>query len=758
MKLLTLFLTVPRSAEPGEIQIYAYGEAGHADYHSRLPFFENRNQWRTTMIDALGAVAFESNNFDQEEVEWMKEQGWLTQKGNHFDPQLLKKIGKDIYNTLFPPGDGRDLLTIMLRSLDKGEQLHIQIQFNEKIDQRGRLPDYPWELACDDRGFLAGRQVTFSRLIAFVQNIPKLPSVNKIKVLLVSSPVGDTDMGLVSLDYQEQTAILRGLKQAEAEGTIEVETLKSPTFKEFGDYLTQISEEKTPHLIHFDGHGFFGKRCNQEQCHTIHDDLTAKECRKCGYPLDPSPQGYLLFKPNQKDSIKEADYISATEISELIQKSNLDLEQQPDQGIRLVVMSACQTGKALGSDSVFNGVAQKLIEQQIPAVVAMQYNVTVNGATAFAERFYRALGNKKVLTTAVSMGQAQMGREGNQWYRPVLYLRWSDKKGGQLFGKKPDPVIPENLQKTPIENPGYPTEIPPKKQKKGQHKKKVLKQFSFEVLTVDRRGVIIKGENKQANYFTQDLGNGIDLEMVSIPKGSFLMGSPETEKESFDNERPQHLVSIQPFFLGKYQVTQAQWRAVAKLPKVNRDLKPDPSIFKGEKRPVEQVSWYDAVEFCDRLSEHTGKQYRLPSEAEWEYACRAGTTTPFHYGETISSKLANYSGNLTYAEEAKGKYRGETTPVGCFPPNGFGLYDMHGNVWEWCGDPWHGNYKRAPTDGSIWSINHFHPGYYIVRGGSWGDFPKDCRSAFRDKFFGHPFIPLNYGLINVGFRVARGVE
>ncbi|NEQ85298.1 MAG: formylglycine-generating enzyme family protein, partial [Moorea sp. SIO2I5] len=152
-----------------------------------------------------------------------------------------------------------------------------------------------------------------------------------------------------------------------------------------------------------------------------------------------------------------------------------------------------------------------------------------------------------------------------------------------------------------------------------------LKQFSFEVVTVNRTGEIIKKENKQASYFTQDLGNGVDLEMVYIPAGRFLMGSPKSERGSYQRERPQHQVTIPPFFLGKYQVTQAQWRAVANnLPKVNRDLKPDPSHIKGDNRPVEQVSWDDAVEFCDRLSEYTGTEYRLPSEAEWEYACRAG--------------------------------------------------------------------------------------------------------------------------------------
>ena len=214
-----------------------------------------------------------------------------------------------------------------------------------------------------------------------------------------------------------------------------------------------------------------------------------------------------------------------------------------------------------------------------------------------------------------------------------------------------------------------------------QPDKEGLKQFSFEVITVDRRGVRIKQESQQASYFTQDLGNGVDLEMVSIPAGSFLMGSSKSERGSDDRERPVHKVTIQPFFLGKYQVTQAQWRAVVKnLPKVNRDLDPDPSKIKGENRPVEGVNWYDAVEFCDRLSEYTGTKYRLPSEAEWEYACRAGTTTPFHYGETITSRFANYNASHTYAQEARGYSRGETTPVGSFPPNSFGLYDMHGNV------------------------------------------------------------------------------
>ena len=156
----------------------------------------------------------------------------------------------------------------------------------------------------------------------------------------------------------------------------------------------------------------------------------------------------------------------------------------------------------------------------------------------------------------------------------------------------------------------------------------------------------------QAQYFSENLGNGVTLDMVAIPEGKFMMGSPSDEKNSYDDERPQHEVTVQPFFMGKYPVTQAQWKAIASLPKVECDLDPNPARFKNrdnsDRRPVEQVSWEDAVEFCQRLSQQTEKTYRLPTEAEWEYACRADTTTPFHFGETITTDLVNYDGNYPF--------------------------------------------------------------------------------------------------------------
>jgi len=248
--------------------------------------------------------------------------------------------------------------------------------------------------------------------------------------------------------------------------------------------------------------------------------------------------------------------------------------------------------------------------------------------------------------------------------------------------------------------------------------------------------ILIHEYQRTAKYFREDLGHDIQLDMISIPGGTFIMGSPSKELKHQEDESPQHSVTVQPFFMGKYPVTQAQWRFVAQLSQVNKKLDPDPSKFKGDNRPVERVSWYDAVEFCDRLSTHTKREYRLPSEAEWEYACRAGTTTPFHFGETITTDLANYDGGSSYGQGPEGVDRRETTAVGSFGvANNFGLYDMHGNVWEWCLDDWHDDYKGAPTDGSAWFNSDDElsdkSGRAVMRGGSWINNPRFCRSASR---------------------------
>jgi formylglycine-generating enzyme required for sulfatase activity len=261
----------------------------------------------------------------------------------------------------------------------------------------------------------------------------------------------------------------------------------------------------------------------------------------------------------------------------------------------------------------------------------------------------------------------------------------------------------------------------------------------------------------QAQYFVEELGNGVKLEMVYIRGGKFIMGSDDRQFEEHMNqlkkdlswtqaqvddylqkydERPKHLVNVPALLMSKYPVTQAQYETI---------IGSNPSHFKGSQRPVESVSWDDAQAFCQKLVKQTNKSYRLPSEAEWEYACRAGTKTPFHFGATISPDVANYDGNYPYSQAPKGVCRKATTDVDIFPANSFGLCDLHGNVWEWCQDPWHKSYQGAPIDASPWLNDN---NYRVLRGGSWVSGAGYCRSA--NRFRNSP--DARYS--NVGFRLA----
>ncbi|MFN0087921.1 MAG: formylglycine-generating enzyme family protein [Blastocatellia bacterium] len=258
-----------------------------------------------------------------------------------------------------------------------------------------------------------------------------------------------------------------------------------------------------------------------------------------------------------------------------------------------------------------------------------------------------------------------------------------------------------------------------------------LVPFEFQTVTLDKRGKEIARRDLTARQFIEELAPGVSLEMVEIPGGTFKMGSPESEEGHWKREAPHHEVAVPPFFIGKFTITQAQWRVVAGWEKVEIDLKPEPSHFKGDDRPVENVSWFDVIEFCARLSKKTERQYRLPSEAEWEYACRAGTTTPFAFGETITPEIVNYDGNYPYAKAKKGKDRNETIPVGSLGvANALGLYDMHGNVLEWCEDAFVDTYEGVSIDGSARLSEG--DSSRVLRGGSYVSSAVYCRAAFRD--------------------------
>ncbi|NJK47325.1 formylglycine-generating enzyme family protein [Candidatus Gracilibacteria bacterium] len=254
-------------------------------------------------------------------------------------------------------------------------------------------------------------------------------------------------------------------------------------------------------------------------------------------------------------------------------------------------------------------------------------------------------------------------------------------------------------------------------------------EFEFDMATVRSQAGELKLSRSQGYYFSENLGADCVLEMVAIPEGTFMMGSPDIEKEAYDSEKPEHQVAVKPFFMGKYPITQTQWQVVATMPKVELALNPNPSKYQGDNHPVERVSWYEAIEFCWRLSRLTGKHYRLPTEAEWEYACRSRTNSRFHFGRSLPKHLAN-----CYGSQSKNRYPESTTPVGLFGvANAFGLYDMHGNVNEWCVDGWHEDYNDAPTNGSAW-LDEVEAQERVIRGGFWLSYPRNCRSAYRDSY------------------------
>ncbi|MGK7940884.1 MAG: SUMF1/EgtB/PvdO family nonheme iron enzyme [Crocosphaera sp.] len=279
-----------------------------------------------------------------------------------------------------------------------------------------------------------------------------------------------------------------------------------------------------------------------------------------------------------------------------------------------------------------------------------------------------------------------------------------------------------------------------------------VQTLTFERPIIDETGTIVKRIKGEVKGFQEDLGEGVTLDMIYIPEGTFLMGSSPTESGSQICEYPQHSVTLEGFFLGKYPITQKQWEIVAQYPKVKRELVIDPSSFKGSDRPVECISWEDAVEFCDRLSQHSQRSYQLPSEAQWEYGCRGGTTTPFCFGPTLTGELANYMAKRLYAGEGVGMYRQETTSVTAFYPNGFGLCDLHGNVWEWCADAWYPSYEDASTSGEPRSSSQ-NETRRVLKGGSWDEDAYHCRCASR-----YAYHPQGVGLSQIGFRVMCKVH
>ncbi|WP_228053752.1 CHAT domain-containing protein [Nodosilinea sp. LEGE 07298] len=345
------------------------------------------------------------------EQDWMVQAGILSPGHPSFAPDYLTQIGQALFQALLSPNEslGQAFQSALRFAERDGVKLHLRLTFAAESAQRSRLADYPWELIHDRQRFLLHRRVQLSRYIAYDAVPPQQPLGDRLYVLLVSPRAND----IGQLSDAEPEAIRAGIVKVEA---VSLEQLPTPTWRGLSAYLTETANP--PQVIHFDGHGIFGKGC--KACEHLHASTKVKMCQNCGAPL-PDAQGFLAFEDDQG----QADFVSARSLAALV----------ADKGIALAVLSACQSGMAVTGESVFNGTAQQLIDAQVPAVVAMQYSVRVKEARDFAEQFYRLLGQGESTLVALSEGRKWMGVEGNQWYRPVMYLRWRENETAQLFMK-----------------------------------------------------------------------------------------------------------------------------------------------------------------------------------------------------------------------------------------------------------------------------------------------------------------------------------
>jgi formylglycine-generating enzyme required for sulfatase activity len=638
--------------------------------------------------------------------------------------QQVRKLGEALFEAIFDDVLRQEFLNFYQEAVrDKKQLLRIEIDVDEQT--MPEVAALPWEFMCfpasahlGDRWLGTDPNIVFSRRRALWHSADPIQLENSEKLRIALAISAPKDLGPVK--YEEVQEILSSLakNQPELIELLPIVNLATPTA------IDRLLEQK-PHIFHFIGHGQMQNQVGEDVGQIA---LTQK-----------------VFNT--------ALWLDAGSFSELFNRWSPGV----------VLLQACESGM-LSASKAFAGTASKIVQMNIPVVVAMQYEVSNITASEFVEEFYERLAKGEPVDLAAQNGRRTIAL--NTEYRkrdfatPVIFMRVQD---GYLFKREQGSDSIKNLEEFPTKSQftrqqqKLPILSTPRQGIEGleklQNSKLILpsisgtQDFEFTTVTIDAQGKEISSCQNLTTFLIEDLGNGVILEMVVIPGGEFLMGSSESEGKRYINARPQHLVTVKPFLISKTPITKAQWREIACLAEVNRKLKLCPSNLGGKNHPVTKVSWYDAVEFCARLSQKIGHEYRLPSEAEWEYACRAGTTTPFHFGETITSNLANYNGGSLYASEPKGIYLGKTTPVGYFKiANNFGLFELHGNVWEWCLDPWHENYDRAPTTGDAW-LDISENQTRVMRGGSYLNDPLVCRSSSRF------YQKANETFKHIGFRI-----
>ena len=535
----------------------------------------------------------------------------------------------------------------------------------------------------------------------------------KVRLLFVSANPDDTDR--VALD--EEARLIRDRLRASAHrDAIEFETRWAAR----PDDLLQSLNELRPEIVHFAGHGVGG-------------GIVLRGNDACSQAVD-SKALKALFEAFTDD-------------------------------VRLVVLNSCYSKAQAGA-----------LRQVVDCAVGMSGEVDDEAARVFAGAFYRALGFACSVANAMQQGMAAVEVEGlRAGARPQIKVRKglnakdiylvepSAGAGRRLMPNtgSPAPQLPGRRQREPgrsrgdggvARRPVSGTPVVAAGSKK--------RSYTFDVVSLDARGQETGREAATATGYVEFLGDTA-LEMVWVPGGEFLMGSDPLEPGRWETEGPTRTVAVEPLAVGRYPITQAQWGFVASLPKVKVLLNSAPARFAGSQRPVEWVSWREACEFCERLTALTGRHYRLPSEAEWEYLARAGTRTSFHFGDGVTSAWVNHDAGSRAGSVDVATYRGETIVVGGLPhagegeagrvANRFGLCDVHGNVGEWCLDVWHDGYAGAPDSGRAW-LDGGDATQRVARGGSWLASARNCRSASRER------AAQDQGQRHVGFRVVCTVN
>jgi formylglycine-generating enzyme required for sulfatase activity len=590
------------------------------------------------------------------------------------DVPSIKKLGGALYEALFSGAVAERFSSSLAIARHEGKGLRIRL----RLSGAPKLIDIPWELLFDAAN---GNYIGLSVNTPIIRklDLATLPEMRQVQgalqvLVMISSPSNYPQLD-VEREWDRINTATLGLQK---EGRL-ILTRVEPSLAA----LQRQVRQGEYHVFHYIGHGGFDRTNND---------------------------GVLVLE----DRNKKGDLVSGQDLGTILYDETT---------LQLVLLNSCSGGRTSVTDP-FAGVGQSLLQKSIPAVIAMQFEISDEAAITFSHEFYAALVDGYSIDAAVAEARKMIYAEANQleWATPVLY---TSIDSGSLLREPP----PEELQRLEEQRrqreeakpTAQPQSLPEQASAPQKSSRKGLWVAGFAVVTMVAGAVLYLKLNGIDESVVP-----IEPEMVSIPAGTFTMGCVEGRDDvagsCVDGQKSSHKVTLRAFQMGKYEVTFDEWDACEKAHACPHAE--DDGWGRG-KRPVIHVSWNDITqEYIPWLNQKTHKAYRLPTEAEWEYAARGGADQAYPWGNSLGKNNAN-------CRECGSQWDNEqTAPVGSFAANGFGLFDASGNVWEWVADCWHDSYQGASPDGGA-RDDCGGGASRVVRGGSWLSTPWLVRSAFR---------------------------